>query len=625
MKRYVLNTIIAVSLSLTLTAPALAQLDVLRKLGKTMEGTKQIAHFKIKGALTETPTNLPPLFGSEPPLSLKTLLERFKEARHDNNVVAVVIDLQQAALGFAQLQEIHEAMRKFAAVDKEVYVHADTLTTGTYAVASGASHISVVPTGNIWLVGFYGEAPYLRGTLDKIGVVPDFEQCGDFKTAAESFMRAEPTEESKKMTGWLLDGIYEDLVKIIAESRGLSVGQVRELINNGPYMAEEALKAGLVDSVKHRQDFIADLKTRYGESIKVVTNYGKRDMFEMPKDPFAIIPWLMQLLNPSPKVYAKPSVAIVYVEGAIMPGTAESSPFGPASGAYSTSIRKALDKAADDDSVKAVVLRVDSPGGSALASEIILDATKRVAAKKPLIVSMGNVAGSGGYYVACGAETIFADSGTITASIGVIGGKLVTTGMWDKLGVNWYAVKRGEMAAILSSAEPFSDAERAKIRHYMETVYETFKKHVTDVRGDRLAKPIDQIAGGRVFTGAQALELGLVDKIGGFQDAVKFAGQRAGLGEYEIRVIPEPLNIFDLFMGGRDKDDEYVGVSISAGLGGWRTPLNLTDLPMFRAMVPTIAKVDPLRAKAMLRALQRIELVHGEGVAMMMPTELVIR
>lgn len=612
-----MTRLIALSMTLGLAASAQGQLDALRKLTKSAEGTKEIAHFKIKGALAETPTKMPPLFGSEPPLSMKALLERFKEARHDNNVVAVVVDLQQAALGLAQLEEIHQAMRKFAAADKEVFVHADTLSTSTYAAATGASHISLVPTGNVWLVGFYGETPYLRGALDKIGCVPDFEQFEDFKTAAEPFMRGGPSEQSQKMLKWILDGMYDDLVGLIADSRGMTPKKVRALIDDGPYSAEAALQAGLIDSIKHRQDFIADLKARYGTSTKVVTDYGKRDELSLPEDPFAMFSWLMQLLNPSPKVYSTPSVALVYVEGLIVTGAAEMSPFGSSSGAFSTTIRKALDKAAADDSVKAVVLRVDSPGGSALASEIILDASKRVAAKKPLIVSMGNVAGSGGYYVSCGAETIFADSSTITASIGVIGGKIVTTGMWGKLGINWHAVKRGEMAGMMSSSERFNDAERAKLRNYMKTVYEIFKKHVTDARGDRLAKPIDEIAGGRVFTGAQALELGLVDKIGGLEGAIKFAAQRANLGEYEIRVIPEPFSIFDLFTGGR-KDDEFARGSFTGKLG-------LADLPPFQAALPAIARVDPLRAKAITQALQRIELVHQEGVITMMPVDLVVR
>ena len=198
--------------------------------------------------------------------------------------------------------------------------------------------------------------------------------------------------------------------------------------------------------------------------------------------------------------------------------------------AYSTPIRKALDKAAEDDTVKAVVLRVDSPGGSAVASEIILNATKRVAAKKPLIVSMGNVAGSGGYYVACGTKTIFADASTITGSIGVVGGKLATNGMWDKIGVTWKPTKRGANAGMLSSGDMFTDEQRALLQGWMDEIYDVFKGHVVAIRGDKLKKDIDELAGGRVFTGQQALELGLVDQIGGLSDAIALRRQRSQAG-----------------------------------------------------------------------------------------------
>ncbi len=619
MKRWVRGGLLTIALALAPTTVASAQLEILKNLAKgSAEAAKQIAYFRIKGPLTETPTEMPPLFGSEPPMSLKQLLDGLKKARTDSNVVAIVIDLQEAALGPAQLEEFHQALRNFRAVDKEVFVHADVLTTMTYVAATGASHVSVVPTGDLWLIGLSSEMPYLRGTLDKIGCIPDFEQCGDFKTAAEPLMRSEPSEQQSKMTNWLLDGIYDRLVKLIAESRGLAPEKVRSIIDGGPYSAEEALKAGLVDSVKHRQDFVADLKKRYGDSVEVVRDYAKDDPFDIPDDNiFAFFEFVMQMLNPKPKVYTTPSVAIVYVEGPIQVGAKEVSPFGSSEGAFSTSIRKALDKAAEDQSVKALVLRVDSPGGSALASEIILDATRRVAAKKPLVVSMGNVAGSGGYYVACAAETIFADPTTITASIGVIGGKLVTTGMWSKLGVNWAHYQRGAMAGILSSSDKFTEAERKKIRHYMETVYATFKDHVIAARKDKLTKKLDEMAGGRVYTGAQALELGLVDKLGGLEDAVKYAAQRANLGEYDVRVIPEPMTLFDLFAGDKDEDEQSLEL---------RAPrFSLLDAEPIQGLVQALQKVDPQRARTMMRALMRIELLHRENVITMMPEELLIR
>ncbi len=608
---------VLVAALLIASTPATAQFGSLRKSKKKSETAKKIAYFKVKGVLAETPVSMPPLFASEPPQSLKGLLARFKKARTDDDIVAIVIDFQQAALGQAQLAEIHESLRKFAAVDKEVYVHADALRTGSYALATSASHISVVPTGLVWLTGFYGESPYLRGLLDKIGCVPDFEQCGAFKSAGESFMRTGPSPEAQEMLDWLLDDLYTTVVGLIATGRDMPPAKVRKLIDNGPYTAEEALAAGLIDSVQHRQDFVADLEGKYGGNVKFVKDYGKKDLFDMPDDNFfAMFDFFMKLLNPEPTVYDDPSVAIVYVEGVIQPGTAQPSPFGGVQGAFSTSIRRALDKAAKDDSVKAVVMRVDSPGGSALASEIILDASKRVAEKKPLVVSMGNVAGSGGYYVACAAEAIFASPSTITASIGVISGKVVTTGMWDKLGISWHENKRGKMAGLLSTASKFDDEERAKLRHYMDTVYEIFKGHVLSAREDKLAKPIEELAGGRVFTGRQALEFGLVDKLGGLDDAVKYAAAQAGLGEYELRVIPEPPTIFDLLLP--KKDDETISLYSSGGLA-------LQSHPIISAALPILAKTDPMRVKAILQALQRIELIHKENVVVMMSEDLIIR
>ncbi|MBI3835116.1 MAG: signal peptide peptidase SppA [Planctomycetes bacterium] len=621
-RNVVRSSVVVVALAICVFIhPAFGQIDQLKKLGRAALGggeeTKQIAHFKIKGKVAETPSNFPPLFGGEQPLSMKALLERLKTARTDKDVVAVVIDLQEASLGLAQLEEFHDALRKFSAVDKPVFVHADHLTTGTYVAATGASHISIVPTGDLWLMGLYSETPYLRGLLDKIGCTPDIETCGEFKSAGEPLMRTGPSEPAKKMSNWMLDGIYKSLVERIATSRSMTPEKVAGLIDNGPYTAEDALKAGLIDSVKYSEDFLHDLKSRYGESVKIVTDYGKKDGLDVPEDPFAMFSFFMQLLNPQPKVYTQPSVAIVYVDGAIETGSAQPSPFGGQEGAFSTTIRKALDKAADDDSVKAVVMRVDSPGGSALASEIILNASKRVAAKKPLIVSMGDVAGSGGYYVTCAAQTVFADATTITASIGVITGKVITTGMWDKLGIHWEPNQRGKMAAMLSSSSKFSDAERAKMRQYMEYVYGVFRNHVTEARGKKLTKPLDEMAGGRVYIGSQALELGLVDKIGGLDDAVKFAAQQAGLGEYDIRVIPEPQSIFDIFASHKKGDDEAVDERINIRSAFMQSP-------ELGPVISILSKLDPQRMSAVMNAITRLQLLQNEGVIMMMPEDVVI-
>lgn len=596
---------------------ARAQLEGLfGKIKGTAEATKKIAYFKLDGELIETPTQVPPLFGGEKPLSLHELLTRLRAARVDPNVTAVVVDLQYGQFGLGQMEELNASLRKFAAVDKPVYVHAETLTTVTYAAATGATQISMVPTGDVWLMGLMTEAPYIRGMLDKINCVPDFEHCGDYKTAAETLTRTGPSKEAEQMTNWLLDSLFDTVVRTIGTGRNLSPERVRELINNGPYSSEDALTAGLVDAVQHRQEFVKSLRDRYGESVEFDSDYGDSAAGELPQDPFAMLNFLMEMLNPAPKSYTKPTVAIIYVDGMIQSGSAEVSPFGSSSGAYSTTLRKALSKAADEDQIKAVVLRVDSPGGSALASEIILDAGMRLKAKgKPMIISMGNVAGSGGYYVSCHGDTIFADASTLTASIGVVGGKLVTTGGWEKLGITWHSTKRGEMAGMLSTGSAFSDKERAKFKGYMDSVYGVFKQHVVTGRGKRLHKPIDEIAGGRVFTGAQALEIGLVDRLGGLDDAVKFAADNVGISDYDVRVVPEPMNILELLMHAGE-EDKVAHVQLSPSRGA-------ADL--FEQLRPALSTLDAPRVNAIQRLIRRLELVHREGAAFVMPMEFVVR
>lgn len=573
-----------------------------------------VAVFVLKGEVVETPQQEELFFGAGERESLKDLIARMEKARDDDAVKAIVLLLDESGLGWGQIEEIRRVIDEIRA-KKKVYAHAESLTTVQFVLLSAASHLSVVPTGDLFITGIYGEQPYLRGLLDMLGVKPDYLTCGAYKSAAEMFMRKGPSDEAKEMYGWLYDSLYENSVKQIADGRGVKPEKVKQWIDHGLYSAEQAKKDGIIDAAQHREELEAALKKEYGESVKFDRSYGKKKGKTIDfSSPFGILNFYADLLSPPKSTKSKKdAVAVVYVEGPIMLGSPEANLFGSTNAAYSSPIRKALDEAAEDDTVKAVVLRIDSPGGSAVASEVILNATQRVAGKKPFIVSMGNVAGSGGYYVACGTKTIFADPSTITGSIGVVAGKFATTKMWDKIGVHWNPIQRGEHAGILSSADVFSDEERKLLQNWMDEIYGVFKKHVVEARGDRLKKDIDDIAGGRVYTGRQALELGLIDEIGGLDAAIEHIAKQADLEDYEIRVLPRPKNILEQLLGdAAAKEDDHKTLSLPASA----VPRTHSLLD---AALPYLQGLDPHRVRTVKAALDQLMQLQHERVLLTMP------
>ncbi|HLJ94651.1 MAG TPA: signal peptide peptidase SppA [Gemmataceae bacterium] len=579
-----------------------------------------IAVFRLTGAVTEEPAEETFSFGSTKAVSLKDLVTRMKQAAEDEAVKAVVLLHEEGAIGSAQREEIRQVMAKLRAAGKDVYTHADSISMSEYVLLSGASQISVVPTGDLWITGLYGELPYLRGLLNILGVKPDFLTCGEYKSAAEVFLREGPSKQADEMQNWLLDSLYKTYVKLIAQGRGVDPAKVRAWIDNGPYSAEKAKAAGIIDAVEHRQAFEAKLKSKYGQKVVFDKKYGKKKPPKLDfSSPFAVFKIMGELMGEGQKKKKdKSAIGIVYVDGPIVLGSGVDA-FGSKM-ARSTEIRKALEEAAQDDSIKAVVLRVDSPGGSAVASEIILDATKRVKAKKPFVVSMGDVAGSGGYYVACGSDVIFADESTITGSIGVVSGKFATNPMWKKIGVTFKEYKRGANAGMLSSADVFSPAEKEKMQAWMDEIYGVFKGHVTEIRGNRLKKPIDELAGGRVYTGQQALDLGLVDKIGTLQDAITYLADKTHLTDYDVRIVPEPKNFLERLVEEiSGEKDEPKGLDLKA-----HAAIIDGQPSLFGLALPHLQHLDPQRVQAIKMALLRLQLMQQEGAVLMMP-EIILR
>lgn len=578
-----------------------------------------VAHFHLSGAVTEVPVEDPFGLMAGQVTSLQNLVTRLDQAGADSQVKAVILTFDGMSFGFGQLQEIRGAIQRVRDAGKRVYVYAEGMRTFTYGLLCVGDHLSVAPQSALWLMGFYGESPYVKDLLDKIGVETDFMHMGAYKSAAEIFTRAGPSEEAEENLNWLYDGWYDALVGMIAQSRGKTAEQVRELIDRGPYMAEQAKEMGLIDAVETREQFVARVKKEIDGPEKIDNRYGEKAGPQMNfANPLAVFSVLAEMFKPAQASH-KDAVGVIYVSGAIMPGYSQPTFFGTTDAAFSGDIGKALEQAANDPSVKAVVMRVDSPGGSAEASEVILNATRQVLGAKPFIVSMGDVAASGGYYISCAADAIFADEATITASIGVVGGKLITTGLWDKLGINWVAHKRGANADIFTSGHPFDDGQRQVLENYMQKVYEVFKGHVAKGRTGKLRKPLEEIAGGRVYTGRQARELGLVDEIGGLKQAIDYAAAKASLKHYEVRIIPEPRDflaqLLEQSSGGGERPTDISLWGAAGPLAGHPTLSPLLDL---------LSKTEPQRALALRQVLQRIDLIRREGVIMMMPFDVAV-
>ena len=574
--------------------------------------------FSFNQTVLEAPVGNDPLFGTIGAESLKDLVARLEKARDDDQVAGVVVLLGDLGLGNGQLEELYTVLRQVRSKGKPVYAHADQLTFGGLTLLSAASRISVSPTGHLFITGMYGSQLHVRDLLDKVQVTPDFLTCGAYKSAAEMYMRSSPSPEAERMYDWLFDSLFETYVGMIAEGREVPRDTVHGWIDHGIYSAEKAAEQKVIDAVETVDGLLEHLRQKHGSELKLDRRYGKSQSSTTDlSNPFAVFKIWGDLLKGASTADKgkKPSVALVYVEGAILPGQPTASPLSLQTIAYSDPIRKALDRAAGDDSIKAVVLRIDSPGGSAVGSEVILQATRKVAAKKPFVVSMGNVAGSGGYYVACGADTIIADASTVTASIGVVGGKLATNRMWESVGVHWHPVQRGKHAGLLYSGDAFSDEQRQIMQGWMDEVYEVFKGHVVRNRGNRLTKPIDEIAGGRVYTGRQALELGLVDRLGTLSDAIRVAAEKAGIQEYDVRVLPRPKSFVELLMADLLPDDADDGQIQAASIAAatWQTT------PLWQAAAPLLEKLQPQQGRALRRALLQLEILQREQVTLAMP------
>jgi len=445
-------------------------------------------------------------------------------AKDDKEVKGAILKLRGTDYGIGRLQEIRDTIVDFTTTGKKTICYMESCSTGNYLLASACDKIILHPSGEIRLMGIRAEVTFFKGILDKLGVRADIEHIGEYKSASESLTREEMSKAHRESLNSILDDLFGQITRAIAQGRNWSIEAVKRKIDQGPYTSKDALSANLVDVLAYKDEIYDIAQEVVGDECSVVkaSDYQSRLGHED------------EWRNPPHKI------AVIYAEGTMVTGESFSEPFIGTKVMGSDTISKAIKTAGEDNSIKAIVLRIDSGGGLVLASDIIWREVMLTKGKKPIIVSMGDVAASGGYYIATPADVIIAEPGTITGSIGVIAGKYSLKGLYNRLGIKKEIEKRGKHADFYSNYSDYPEEEQQIVKRQIKQIYDDFVSKVAQGRNMSHAKA-DEIARGRVWTGNQAKENGLVDKLGGLDLALEIAKDRAGLkAADEIRIVPFP-------------------------------------------------------------------------------------
>ncbi|MDQ7005726.1 MAG: signal peptide peptidase SppA [Acidobacteriota bacterium] len=515
-------------------------------LGKPGVPAVTVLELNLERPLGEAPPTDPvaKLMMKSTPI-LRDLLEAIERAAEDDRVKGLVARVGTVPMGLAQVQELRDAVIAFRRSGKFAVAWSETFGegaagNGAYYLATAFDEIWMLPSGDVGLTGLIYESPFVKGTLDKLGVTPRMDQRYEYKNAMNIFTETSFTAAHKEAMQRLADSQFDQIVRGIAERRGRSVEQVRALVDKGPYLGREALDAGLVDRLGYRDEVYAAAEARAGEKAE----------------------WLYPeaYLERAGRPYRKgETIALIYGIGGVARGKSRFNPVTGEATMGSDTVSAAFRAALADKKVKAIVFRVDSPGGSYVASDAIWRETVRAREKGiPVIVTMGNVAGSGGYFVAMSAEKIIAQPSTITGSIGVLGGKMLTRDMWTKVGVTFDGVKTAANADMYSSHYDYSDYGWQRHQRWLDRVYEDFTAKVARGRNLPLEEVL-KIAKGRIWTGEDALKIGLVDELGGYAEALRAAREAAGLtadAAIRLKVFPRPKEIFESLLGGSPPSSE---------------------------------------------------------------------
>jgi protease-4 len=504
---------------------------------------------RVAGSLPDyTPDDPFKRFFGGPDQSLTGLVMQFKKAKVDKRIKAIVLDVDMSGVGWAKAEELRDAIADFRTSGKPVYAYIEFGLNKEYYIATACDKIVVPPPGELFITGLAADVMFFRGSLDKLGIYPDIFQIGKYKSVGDMFTQKKMTDAHREYVNSLLDDLFNRYIAGIAQARHKSPEDVRKLIDDAPYNAAKAKEVGLIDEAVYHDELEREVKASLG--------YKDSDQFAPVK--------ASEYRDVSPEslgLNKGEKVAVIYATGDIGSGRSENSPSGGQS-IGSDTLAKALTDAAADKSIKAIIMRVDSPGGSGLASDIIWHAVEAANQRKPVVISMGDVAASGGYYISASASKIVAQPSSITGSIGVVAGKPVMKGLYDWLGISNEYVLRGKEAGMFRETEKFSDDERAKFEDWIKTTY--YNDFVPKVAKGRHKDPkdVDAVGQGRVWTGAQAKDRGLVDEFGGLDRAIEVAKELAKIPAdkgVERVILPYPQTFLqELLSGGGDGSNTQV-------------------------------------------------------------------
>ncbi|MGK0366515.1 MAG: protease-4 [Saprospiraceae bacterium] len=493
--------------------------------------SNSVLHLQLDKAIPEQTGNVEmnfAAFSTEKTLGLHDIVSSIDAAREDDKIKGIYLDITSMSIGSASASVIRNAIQEFKDSGKFVLAYSKSYTQGGYYMASVADKVYVNPMGGVDFRGYGANISFFKEMLDEVGVKMEVFKVGKFKGAVEPFILNELSDANRLQIRQYINGLWDITKQDIGASRGKTTAQLEAIANEyGAFKAEGALSTGLVDAIGYEDELLLDMSTRLGlEEDKKLRLITPQDYFPSTKE--------------ESDYSIKDKVAVVFAEGSIVDGEGENAQIGDKK--YVEIFRK-LRK---DKKVKAIVVRINSGGGSAMASENMWRELELCrAAGKPVIASMSDVAASGGYYMACASDSIFAEANTITGSIGVFGLFPITKELMnEKLHINFDSVKTSKFAASFSPTQEMTEEEKAIFQASTEDIYETFMTRVKDARGYPSLDAVNEIAQGRVWTGTKALEIGLIDRFGGLQDAIGAAASMAGLDEYRTSEYPkqkEPL------------------------------------------------------------------------------------